>query len=140
MSMFCQRMDKSESGGRGGRIPSMKVVTSGAAYLDIDAYACCIAYAELLNHQGVEARAVSSAPLNASIPGTVLGWQSALDDYLLTGRALRLLRFCPLYRGFRARTSNEKTVEQLIDLLKLLTDRDGVIELQKCGVFRGFFK
>ncbi|NWB97461.1 DHH family protein [Pseudomonas gingeri] len=59
----------------------MRVVTSGAAYLDIDAYACCIAYAELLNHQGIETRAVSSAPLNASIPGSVLGWQSALDDY-----------------------------------------------------------
>ncbi|MDR0192136.1 DHH family protein [Pseudomonas yamanorum] len=59
----------------------MRVVTSGSAYLDIDAYACCIAYAELLNRQGVEARAVSSAPLNASISRTVLGWPSSLDDY-----------------------------------------------------------
>ncbi|WP_248749253.1 DHH family phosphoesterase [Pseudomonas sp. MWU15-20650] len=58
-----------------------RVVTSGAAYLDIDAYACCIAYAELLNHQGIQARAVSSAPLNFSIPRTVLGWPCALDDY-----------------------------------------------------------
>nr|WP_218179124.1 DHH family protein [Pseudomonas gingeri] len=63
------------------RIPAIRVVTSGSAYLDIDAYACCIAYAELLNRQGIEARAVSSAPLNASIPRTVLGWQSSLDDY-----------------------------------------------------------
>jgi hypothetical protein len=39
----------------------MRVVTSGSAYLDIDAFACCIAYAELLNHQGINARAVSSA-------------------------------------------------------------------------------
>lgn len=60
----------------------MRVVTSGSAYLDIDAYACCIAYAELLNHQGIEARAVSSAALNASISRTVRGWQSFLDDYL----------------------------------------------------------
>lgn len=60
----------------------MRVVASGSAYLDIDAYACCIAYAELLNRQGVEARAVSSAPLNVSISSTVLGWQSSLDDYL----------------------------------------------------------
>ena len=59
----------------------MRVVTSGSAYLDIDAYACCIAYAELLNRQGIEARAVSSAPLNASISRTVLGWLSSLDDY-----------------------------------------------------------
>jgi inorganic pyrophosphatase/manganese-dependent inorganic pyrophosphatase len=27
----------------------MIVVTSGARYIDIDAYACCVAYAELLN-------------------------------------------------------------------------------------------
>lgn len=60
----------------------MRVVTSGSAYLDIDAFACCIAYAELLNHQGIDARAVSNAPLNVSISRTVLGWQSSLDDYL----------------------------------------------------------
>ena len=59
----------------------MRIVTSGAAYLDIDAYACCIAYAELLNLQGLDARAVSSAPLNFSISRTVLQWQAALDDY-----------------------------------------------------------
>ena len=59
----------------------MRVVTSGSAYLDIDAYACCIAYAELLNHQGIAARAVSSAPLNASISTSVLGWDARLDDY-----------------------------------------------------------
>lgn len=56
----------------------MKIVTSGSAYLDIDAYACCIAYAELLNQQGVEACAVSSAPFNASICSTVLSWNGAL--------------------------------------------------------------
>ncbi|TSD76124.1 DHH family protein [Pseudomonas sp. KBS0710] len=59
----------------------MRVVTSGSAYLDIDAYACCIAYAELLNHQGIQARAVSSAPLNFSICASVLGWHASLDDY-----------------------------------------------------------
>jgi inorganic pyrophosphatase/manganese-dependent inorganic pyrophosphatase len=45
----------------------MKIITSGASYLDIDAYACCIAYAELLNLQGIPARAVSSAKPNASV-------------------------------------------------------------------------
>jgi len=59
----------------------IKVITSGSAYLDIDAYACCIAYAELLNLQGIEARAVSSAAPNASVPKTVLGWPVSLDDY-----------------------------------------------------------
>lgn len=60
----------------------MKVVTSGSAYLDIDAYACAIAYAELLNLQGVAARAVSSAAPNASVSKTVLDWPVTLDDYL----------------------------------------------------------
>jgi inorganic pyrophosphatase/manganese-dependent inorganic pyrophosphatase len=59
----------------------MKIITSGASYLDIDAYACCIAYAELLNLQGVPARAVSSAQPNASVSQTVLGWDATFDDY-----------------------------------------------------------
>ncbi|NIE77482.1 DHH family protein [Pantoea sp. Ap-967] len=63
----------------------MRVVTSGAAYLDIDAYACCIAYAELLNRQGIEAQAVSSAPTNFSVPASVLGWGSRLDGYVPAG-------------------------------------------------------
>ena len=45
----------------------MIIVTSGARYLDIDAYACCIAYAELLNLLGQPAKAVSTAVLNESI-------------------------------------------------------------------------
>ncbi|MFJ2281213.1 DHH family protein [Pseudomonas sp. NPDC087803] len=52
----------------------MKIITSGASYLDIDAYACCIAYAELLNLQGILARAVSSAEPNGSVSPTVLSW------------------------------------------------------------------
>ncbi|ALI04447.1 manganese-dependent inorganic pyrophosphatase [Pseudomonas sp. FW306-02-F02-AA] len=60
----------------------MRVVTSGSAYLDIDAYACCIAYAEWLNLTGVDARAVSSAQPNASVSATVLGWNKHFDDYI----------------------------------------------------------
>lgn len=60
----------------------MKIITSGAAYLDIDAYACCIAYADLLNVQGSPARAVSSAQPNASVSKTVLGWGAGLHDYV----------------------------------------------------------
>lgn len=58
----------------------MKIITSGASYLDIDAYACCIAYAELLNLQGIPARAVSSAKPNASVSSTVRGWGNFLHD------------------------------------------------------------
>lgn len=45
----------------------MKVVTSGSAFVDIDAYAGCIAYAELLQKQGESAQAVSTAPINDSV-------------------------------------------------------------------------
>lgn len=45
----------------------MIVVTSGTRYVDIDAYACCAAYAELLNLLGQPAVAASSAVWNESI-------------------------------------------------------------------------
>ena len=48
----------------------MIIVTSGGKYLDIDAYACIIAYAELLNLKGEPAAAVSTAVLNDSITPT----------------------------------------------------------------------
>lgn len=53
----------------------MKIVTSGARYIDIDAYAGIIAYAELLNLLGDEAKAVSLAALNESITPTIRAWQ-----------------------------------------------------------------
>lgn len=43
------------------------VVTAGNKFLDIDAYAGCIAYAELLNLQGIDALAASSAAPNESV-------------------------------------------------------------------------
>lgn len=56
----------------------MKIVTSGSSYIDIDAYAGAIAYAELLHIKGDEALAVSTAPLNESISRTVRGWRAPL--------------------------------------------------------------
>lgn len=70
----------------------MKIITSGLSYLDIDAYACSIAYAELLNLQGDEAVAVSTAALNESIPKVVRSWEAPLlstydpmdeDEYII---------------------------------------------------------
>ncbi|MGC5700961.1 DHH family protein [Pseudomonas sp. NFXW11] len=58
----------------------MLIVTSGAAYLDIDAYAGCIAYAEWLNLSGRPARALSSAPLNESIPASFRQQLKGLDQ------------------------------------------------------------
>jgi len=57
----------------------MKVVTSGARYVDIDAYACCIAYAELLQKQGTAAKAVSEAVINQSIPALIRNWPTNLE-------------------------------------------------------------
>lgn len=53
----------------------MKIVTSGLKFLDIDAYAGCIAYAELLRLQGEDATAFSSAIMNESVPRTVRSWE-----------------------------------------------------------------
>lgn len=61
----------------------MKIVTSGANYLDIDAYACAIAYAELLEFQGEKALAFSTAPLNESISATIRSWDAPFNtDYV----------------------------------------------------------
>lgn len=57
----------------------MKIITSGGNYLDIDAYAGIIAYAELLNRLGLQAQAVSTATLNESIPPTVREWNAPLQ-------------------------------------------------------------
>jgi inorganic pyrophosphatase/exopolyphosphatase len=56
----------------------MRIITSGSQYLDIDAYGGCIAYAELLQKLGTPAKAVSTAPLNQSIPPFVLNWHAPL--------------------------------------------------------------
>lgn len=43
------------------------IVTAGSTYQDIDAYACCVALAELLVLQGTDAVAWSQAPRNYSV-------------------------------------------------------------------------
>ena len=43
------------------------IITSGSTYLDIDAYACSIALAELLQLKGIGAVAYSDAPCNYSV-------------------------------------------------------------------------
>ena len=45
----------------------LMMITAGSTYLDIDAYACAVAMAELLNLQGVNAIAYSRAPCNYSV-------------------------------------------------------------------------
>lgn len=49
-----------------------KIITAGSAYLDIDAYACMVAMAELLRLQGKNAIAYSAAPVNYSVCPTLI--------------------------------------------------------------------
>lgn len=60
----------------------MIVVTAGSMYLDIDAYAGIVAYAELLRLQGKKAVAASTAPFNSSVTPMLKGMDTGLvRDY-----------------------------------------------------------
>lgn len=59
----------------------MVVVTSGSKYMDIDGYACSIAYARLLNLLEINAKAISSANLNNSITNSLRNLNTKLDNY-----------------------------------------------------------
>lgn len=50
------------------------IVTSGETFADIDAFACAIAYAELLRLEGNDAEAVLPGTLNHSITPTIRAW------------------------------------------------------------------
>lgn len=65
----------------------MQIITAGWPYIDIDAYAGIIAYSELLELQNIEAAAVSTAPLNESIPPLVKQWKTKLKrKYIATNQ------------------------------------------------------
>lgn len=62
------------------------IVTSGNRYIDIDAYASCIAYANFLRLKGKDAIAVSTANLNESVTNSLLKLPEKLEtDYKLNG-------------------------------------------------------
>ncbi len=56
------------------------IITAGSAYLDIDAYACCVAMAELLRIQGKNAVAYSAAPCNYSVSRSLIKEGDVLKD------------------------------------------------------------
>ena len=62
----------------------MIVVTSGKKYIEIDAYASCIAYSELLKLKGEKSKAVSYAKLNKSITKSLRNLNIGLDNYIPT--------------------------------------------------------
>ena len=55
------------------------IVTAGSTYLDIDAYACCVAMAELLALRGEKAVAYSCANYNYSVCRSLIGEGQILD-------------------------------------------------------------
>lgn len=60
----------------------MIVIISGSRYIDIDAYATCIAYRELLKLKGIEAKAITTAKLNESVTKSLLKLNAKLDEYI----------------------------------------------------------
>lgn len=63
----------------------MIVITTGKKYIDIDGYASCIAYRELLRLRGIEARCVSSASANYSVTKSLRDLPYQFDDYEVEG-------------------------------------------------------
>lgn len=61
----------------------MIVLTSGKKYLDIDGYASCLAYRELLKMQGIDSKFVSTATPNYSVTESLLNLPFHLDKYEL---------------------------------------------------------
>ena len=57
------------------------VITSGGKYIDIDAYAGCISYAVLLRSANIPAKAVTTAPLNESIPELIKKINFSFENY-----------------------------------------------------------
>ena len=55
-------------------------VTSGSAYVDIDALACSVAYSDLINMSGGNSFAIHTCPLNKSITKSVLDWKPTYID------------------------------------------------------------
>lgn len=88
----------------------MIIVTSGAAYLDIDAYAGCIAYAEWLSLSGRPARALSSAALNESIPDSFRRDLKGLDCHVPDGSEQFVL----------VDVSNHLHLDPLVDLSRVV--------------------
>lgn len=62
----------------------MIIITSGNRYIDIDAYASCIAYANLLNLKGFNAKAVSTAKLNESITDSLIKLPEKIEKHYVT--------------------------------------------------------
>ena len=68
------------------------VITAGSTYMDIDAYACCVAMQELLRLKGKNAIAYSKAPCNYSIGKSLLK-DGQISDVLPPGCSKEELQY-----------------------------------------------
>jgi inorganic pyrophosphatase len=93
----------------------VKIVTSGKGFLDIDAYAGCVAYAELLSLQGIEAIAFSSAPLNESVPKSVRSWGIKISNDYIANPEDSFILIDVSEPDFIEKTANVSQVEEVID-------------------------
>lgn len=93
----------------------MKIVTSGRTFLDIDAYAACIAYAELLNLKGVEAVPFSSATINESVPPSVRAWQTPFTSIYKPSDDDSFILIDVSEPEFLEKTVNLERIEEVID-------------------------
>ena len=59
----------------------MIVLTVGKSYVDIDGYASCLAYRELLKIKGIESKFVTHASLNYSITKSLMNLPYSIDNY-----------------------------------------------------------
>lgn len=93
----------------------MKIVTAGARYADIDAYAGCIAYAELLQKQGHAARAVIEATPNQSIPTIVRDWPTDMANTYTPSAQDTFILIDVSEPDFFEKFVNHERIEEVID-------------------------
>ncbi len=62
-------------------LTSSVIITAGSNYLDIDAYACMVAMAELLKLQGINAFAYSKALCNYSVCGSLINKEQRVHSF-----------------------------------------------------------
>lgn len=91
----------------------MIIVTAGRPYLDIDAYASCIAYQELLEKQGETATFISTSPPNYSIPASHL---VQVVHELPNGVQKQDLRYCVLDVSDPNSFEEFATINQVIEV------------------------
>lgn len=92
----------------------MIILTTGKKYIDIDGYASCIAYRELLRIQGKEAKFISTAMVNYSVTKSLLELPFSLDEYEIAP-ADEFIIIDLSNKSFFEEFVNEKNIIELID-------------------------